>query len=94
MIELLPMVEAEIALLPPGEGGRKRPLVRAEHSHYRPHIVIGAVSQRKAIVVGRTLTEEYLGVEILHDQDLNCPHLPAPSGTPSLELRTKPDQDK
>jgi translation elongation factor EF-Tu-like GTPase len=73
VIELLPVVEADIVLLAQEDGGRKYPLVRTERSHYRPHIVLGSPDQRKAIVVGRNLVESYLGVEVLHDQELIRP---------------------
>lgn len=73
MTELLPVIDADITLLPSAESGRQYPLVRTEGSHYRPHIVLGDPGQRKAVIVGRTLVEEYLGVEVVHTQELIRP---------------------
>ena len=52
-----------MTFLPPSEGGRTTPPVLASGTGtYRPHIVIGDPTQRKAITVGNEITETYLGV--------------------------------
>jgi hypothetical protein len=73
VVEPLPIVEADITLLPPADGGREHALVRMDTSHYRPHIVLGSPDQRLAKLQGRTLVEEYLGVEVLQAQDVIKP---------------------
>ena len=77
MTERLPVVEADITLLTREEGGRAHPLVRMQESHYRPHIVLGSPDQRQAVIVGRTIVEEYLGVEIVQHQEVIRPGEPA-----------------
>jgi hypothetical protein len=59
----LPLVEAEITFIPESEGGRSTPpsLVWSSGS-YRPHIVIGDPSQRRAVMVGSEIQETYLGI--------------------------------
>ena len=60
-----PVVEAEVTFLPAEEGGRSSAL-QLDHpeAFYRPHVVVGDVQQRRAIVgPDRVLTEEYLGVQ-------------------------------
>jgi hypothetical protein len=80
--ELVPVVEAEVTLLEKREGGREYPLILIEPGLYRPHIVIGEPTQREAKLVGRTLVEEYLGVEF-------CPHpaLVQPGDTARISMR-------
>ena len=60
-------IEATLTFLPPFEGGRGQPVLVPDgyRGHYRPHIVIGDPTQRKAIVEqGNVLTEDYLGVDL------------------------------
>src|SRR4051794_9961576 len=57
------MVEAEITFLSKSEGGREIPDGMFHELRYRPHIVIGDPSQRRAVIAdGNQLTEDYLGV--------------------------------
>ena len=72
--EAVPVVEADITLLPTEESGRRDPLVRTENAHYRPHIVLGDLGDRQAIVGGR----RYLGVEIFYDREVIRPGESAP----------------
>jgi hypothetical protein len=59
----LPLVEAEITFIPESEGGRATtPLLVWSDGSYRPHIVIGDPSQRKAVIVGTEIQETYLGI--------------------------------
>jgi len=58
-------VEAEVTFLSTEEGGRSTAL-RLDHpqAFYRPHVVVGDIRQRHAILgAGRVLTEEYLAVQ-------------------------------
>jgi len=58
-------IEAEVTFLLANEGGRSTPL-QLDHPHafYRPHVVVGDVRQRQAIVgSNRVLSEEYLSVQ-------------------------------
>ena len=68
-IAALPRLECSILFLPANEGGRLSPLRPGALSgnHYRPHLVIGDIAQRKALVAdGNHVTEEYIGVAF-HD---------------------------
>jgi|SRR5216683_4352986 len=59
------VVEAEVTFLSAEEGGRRTAL-RLDHpeAFYRPHVVVGSISQRHAIVgADRVSVEEYLGVQ-------------------------------
>lgn len=59
------VVEAEVTFLSTQEGGRSTAL-RLDHpqAFYRPHVVVGDVRQRQAILgADRVLAEEYLGVQ-------------------------------
>jgi hypothetical protein len=58
----VPTIAARVTFLSPREGGRQFPA--ANHQEYRPHVVVGDPTQRKALTAkdGRTLIEEYLGV--------------------------------
>lgn len=59
-------IEVELTLLTEEDGGRKLPLsLEDEKVFYRPHIVIGNVSQREAIRDPKTGwgIEEYLSVQ-------------------------------
>ena len=61
----IPVVEAEVTLLSTEEGGRSSAL-RLNHptAFYRPHVVVGDVHQRRAIIgPDRFIAEEYLGVQ-------------------------------
>jgi hypothetical protein len=61
----IPRVEAEVTLLSTEEGGRSS-VLRLDHpvAFYRPHVVVGDVHQRRAIVgADRVIAEEYLGVQ-------------------------------
>jgi hypothetical protein len=54
----LPLVCAMVTLLPELTGSR-----RLSGRQYRPHIVLGPITQRHAVVAsGNTLVEQYLGV--------------------------------
>src|SRR5260370_37039435 len=57
--------EAEVTFLSPEEGGRRTAL-RLDHpeAFYRPHVVVGSISQRHAIVgADRVSGAEYLGLQ-------------------------------
>jgi hypothetical protein len=57
----LPIVSAKVTLLP--DLGGERGIGGAQ---YRPHIVLGPTSQRRAVVAdGNTLVELYLGVVVV-----------------------------
>lgn len=58
------IIECSVTFLSSDDGGRKWPFKKGALSgdSYRPHIVIGDPSQRKAILDGNRLVEEYLGV--------------------------------
>ena len=69
----LPIIECEITFLTEQEGGRKRPFSKGGLSgnQYRPHIVIGDIHQREAIVDdNRYITEEYIGVAFAIGPDI------------------------
>jgi len=67
--QVVPMVkryfiDADVHFISTAEGGRTHPLDLGHPSaRYRPHVVVGDISQRVAIVDGHRLTETYLGVE-------------------------------
>lgn len=61
----VPVVQARITLLPELTRGR-RGLTTGQ---YRPHIVVGAESQRAAIREGNVFTEKYLGVMFVGGRD-------------------------
>lgn len=57
-------IEAEITFISKEKGGRETmPLLSG--CVYRPHIVIGDINQRKAILFGNEIQETYLGVAFL-----------------------------
>jgi hypothetical protein len=60
-----PVVQAQVTLLPELSHAR-RGLTTGQ---YRPHIVIGLLSQREAIHSGNALTERYLGVMFVGGPD-------------------------
>ncbi len=65
----LSRIECDVTFLSASEGGRSSPLPPGAllGDTYRPHLVIGDLNQRKAIVEnGNRLTEEYIGVAF-HD---------------------------
>lgn len=55
-------ITAKVTFLTAEQGGRNLPAWNSRK--YRPHVVVGDPTQRKAKVAddGRTLTEQYLGV--------------------------------
>jgi hypothetical protein len=40
---------------------------------YRPHIVVGPVEQRNAILDGQSLVEDYIGVSLIGGPEKVCP---------------------
>lgn len=62
----LPVIECLVTFLPESEGGRRS--APAFTTIYRPHVVVGNPTQRKAIIKNRMLQEEYLGVVFLSGQ--------------------------
>ena len=59
----LPLVEAQITCIPESDGGRATPpLLVCSGGSYRPHIVIGDPSQRRAVMIGNEIQETYLGI--------------------------------
>ncbi len=61
----LARIEADITFLPESEGGRKELPANLSGGGYRPHLVVGDPSQRRAITVGNEIQETYLGVAFL-----------------------------
>lgn len=63
----IPVVEAEVTLLPAEAGGRCWPLdLSHRDTFYRPHLVVGDPGQRHAILDSSGVsTEEYLGVQFV-----------------------------
>ncbi len=59
-----PIIGAEVTFLPTNEGGRQQSIYfEANHSSYRPHLVVGDPMQRRPIVLdGNVCAEEYLGI--------------------------------
>ncbi|HUR27523.1 MAG TPA: hypothetical protein VM509_05000 [Planctomycetota bacterium] len=57
-------IEAEVTLLSTEEGGRRTALVlRWPDMRYRPHLVVGDIGQRKAVVApDGVVRERYVGV--------------------------------
>ncbi|WP_262048951.1 hypothetical protein [Bradyrhizobium sp. Bra78] len=71
----VPLIECDVTLLSPEEGGRTTsfPAGAFSNNRYRPHIVVGDPSIRHAAVDNRGVsTEEYIGVAFS-----DGPHLPA-----------------
>ncbi len=62
---VVPAVQAQVTLLPELSHGRRL----LTTGQYRPHIVIGAQSQRVPIRDGNRLTENYLGVMFVGGPD-------------------------
>ena len=55
--------EADVTFISRSKGGRKSlPLSGTENYSYRPHIVLGDLEQRKAIMDGNVITEPYISV--------------------------------
>jgi hypothetical protein len=52
-------MECEVTFLSQANGGR-RALPTLSGNVYRPHVVVGDPNQRKALMKGQTITEEYL----------------------------------
>lgn len=68
-------IEAEVTFLSTEEGGRST-AVRLDHptAFYRPHVVVGDVRQRQAIVGSdRVCREAYLGVQFRHAELVLAP---------------------
>jgi translation elongation factor EF-Tu-like GTPase len=57
-------IDADVHFISTADGGRTQPLY-LDHptARYRPHVVVGDVSQRVAIFKGNHSIETYLGVE-------------------------------
>ena len=56
-------LEADVTFISRSKGGRKSlPLSGTENYSYRPHIVLGDLEQRKAIMDGNVITEPYISV--------------------------------
>jgi hypothetical protein len=88
--EAFPVVEAEVTLLPAEEGGRSSAL-RLDHptAFYRPHVVVGDVHQRRAIIgADRFIAEEYLGVQF---QKADLVLAPGSSATLRMDLIYYPE---
>jgi hypothetical protein len=71
----MPLIECDVTLLSPEEGGRTTPFPAGAFSdnRYRPDIVVGDPGIRHAAVDNRGVgTEEYIGVAFS-----DGPHLPA-----------------
>ena len=64
MKSTFPVVRARVTLLPE----MKAPKFCASGT-YRPHLVLGSVDQRSAILDGHTLVEEYIGVALVGGPD-------------------------
>ena len=61
----LPCIECGVTFIAANEGGRSSPLPQGALSGntYRPHLVIGDMNHRHAVVAdGNHLTEEYIGI--------------------------------
>ena len=57
-------IDADVHFISTADGGRTHPLDLGHPSaRYRPHVVVGDIAQRAAILDGNRLTETYLGVE-------------------------------
>ncbi len=57
-----PRVTAQITFLSATEGGRQSLPTDFSAGQYRPHVVVGDPSQRKALLVNNVAQEKYLGV--------------------------------
>ena len=57
-----PRITAEITFLRPFEGGREALPIDWSGGQYRPHVVVGDPTQRKALLVNNVAQENYLGV--------------------------------
>ena len=66
-----PTIRALVVFLRPEEGGRSSG-VHASPG-YRPHLVVGEMSQRVAVIVGNVGSETYLGVEFSGDERVLLP---------------------
>jgi hypothetical protein len=63
-VKNLPAVEAEVTFIPKTEGGRATlPPLHLLDGHYRPHIVVGDIHQRQAVLIENEVQENYLGVQ-------------------------------
>jgi hypothetical protein len=60
----LPRIHCSITFLPTSEGGRSKPFPAGALSGdtYRPHLVVGDIRQREAVIVDGQGDEEYIGV--------------------------------
>jgi hypothetical protein len=60
----LPSIRCSITFLPANEGGRSKPFPVGAlcGDIYRPHLVIGDIRQRQAVIVDGRGIEEYIGV--------------------------------
>ena len=84
----IPTITASVTFIPAGEGGR---VVPPRNSNlYRPHLVIGDVSQRTPVLAkdGRTLLENYLGVCFTGNGEA---FLPGESSEVTLQLSYHPE---
>jgi len=82
---LVPVVQAQVTLLPELSHGRRL----LTTGQYRPHIVIGPQSQRKAIVEGNVCREKYLGVMFVGGPEAMSP---GESAVVSLALMYSPEE--
>jgi hypothetical protein len=57
-----PRITAQITFLPASEGGRETLPTDFSGGQYRPHVVVGDPTQRKALIVNNVMQENYLGV--------------------------------
>ena len=57
-----PRITAQITFLPASEGGRETLPTDFSGGQYRPHVVVGDLNQRKALLVNNVAQEHYLGV--------------------------------
>jgi hypothetical protein len=64
-VDTLRRIEAEVTFLPESEGGRREPPGLLSGGVYRPHLVIGDPTQRRAILIGNEVQETYLGVAFM-----------------------------
>lgn len=68
MATTFPTVRARITLLP-----KLKFFKFGASGTYRPHIVLGSIAQREAILDGQSLVEEYLGVAFVGGPDKVSP---------------------
>lgn len=64
MKSTFPVIRARFTLLPEMKASKFCAL-----GTYRPHLVLGSVDQRSAILDGQTLMEEYIGVALVGGPD-------------------------